>query len=126
MKYILLGLLGLALLASTTMAAEKETTYTVTAYCTCKICCGKWYIPGGKQKTASGAIPIEGDTIAAPRRYPFGTKLDVEGVGVLTVRDRLARRFDQNDDNERFDVYMSSHARAKEFGKRRLKIKKVS
>jgi hypothetical protein len=83
-KRILLGLLGLSLVTST-MAADKGTNYTVTAYCTCKICCGKWYIQGGKQKTASGAIPIEGITIAASRRIPFGTKLYIECERCKTV-----------------------------------------
>lgn len=119
-KHILLGLLGLTLVTST-MAADKGTNYTVTAYCSCKKCCGKWYVPEGKQKTASGAKPTEGVTIAASRKIPFGTKLNIEGVGVRTVQDRLAPRFDN-----RIDVYFADHERARKFGKKTLLVKRTS
>lgn len=118
-KHILLGLLGLTLVAST-MAADKGTNYTVTAYCTCEKCCGKWHVPGGKQKTASGAKPIEGVTIAASRKIPFGTKLHIEGVGIRTVQDRLASRYDN-----RIDVFFEDHERAKQFGKKVLTVRKM-
>jgi 3D (Asp-Asp-Asp) domain-containing protein len=91
--------------------------YTVTAYCACKKCCGRW--SGGP--TASGKMPVVGVTCAGPRSIPFGTRVRIEGVGVRVVQDRLAKRFDN-----RFDVFFGSdeqaHERALRFGKRQLKV----
>jgi len=93
---------------------EQAELYTVTAYCPCKVCCGKW--SGGP--TASGKMPKPGITVAGPRSIPFGTRVWIEGVGVRVVQDRLARKYDG-----RFDLYFSSHADALRFGKRSLKVR---
>lgn len=82
---------------------------TITAYCHCSSCCGK-----GGQPTASGKMPVEGRTIAAPRNIPLGTKVIVNGRR-YTVEDRTAIRYDG-----RWDVFMTSHKRAKEFGKKEM------
>ncbi len=104
MKKLILTLL----LATTASHAE-----TVTAYCPCSKCCGKW--SGGP--AASGKMPVAGVTVAGPRRIPFGTRVKIEGVGVRVVQDRLARKYDT-----RFDVFFASHAEAVKFGKRELKV----
>jgi 3D (Asp-Asp-Asp) domain-containing protein len=88
--------------------------YTVTAYCPCKVCCGKW--SGGP--TASGKMPKPGITVAGPRSIPFGTRVLIEGVGERVVQDRLARKYDG-----RFDLYFSSHKEALRFGKRTLQVR---
>jgi 3D (Asp-Asp-Asp) domain-containing protein len=44
--------------------------------------------------------------------------VEIEGVGRRIVEDRTAKRFDG-----RWDVYFSSHQKAKEFGKKRLRVK---
>ena len=88
--------------------------YTVTAYCPCTVCCGKW--SGGP--TASGKMPVAGVTIAGPRSIPFGTRVWIEGVGERVVQDRLARKYDS-----RFDVYFADHTEALRFGKRTLKVR---
>ena len=80
---------------------------TLSAYCHCADCCGE-----ANQPTASGRWPVVGRTIAAPRRIPFGTKVILPNGKILTVEDRLAKRFDH-----RFDVFLSSHMDAKKFGK---------
>jgi len=85
----------------------------VTAYCGCKICCG----PAAPAPTASGVWPKEGITVAAPRSIPFGTVVEIEGVGRRIVQDRTAKRFDG-----RWDIYFDSHQEAKRFGKKKLKI----
>lgn len=77
-----------------------------TAYCSCTICCG----PNAKGITANGKPPTPNHTIAASRIYPFGTKVRIEGKEYV-VEDRLALRFDK-----RFDVYMSSHKKALQYG----------
>ena len=97
----------LAMLAATNCRAD-----TVTAYCPCARCCGK-----ANQPTASGKMPTAGVTVAGPRRVPFGTVVEIEGVGRRVVQDRLAKRFDN-----RWDVFMPSHKAALIFGTRELKI----
>lgn len=112
MRAFLIIVLVLILLMLVARADNK--TYAVTAYCACVKCCGKW--SGGP--TASGVMPVEGVTVAGPRRIPFGTVVFVEGVGKRVVQDRLARRYD-----DRFDVYFEKHEDALKFGIRKLKVK---
>lgn len=38
--------------------------------------------------TASGAVAVEGVTIACPPELPFGSRLAIEGVGVRVCEDR--------------------------------------
>ena len=83
-------------------------------YCACRKCCGKW----ADGFTASGAKATEGVTCAASRNIPFGTKLNIEGVGVRVVQDRLAPKYDG-----RIDIFFNSHKDALKFGKKRLKVK---
>lgn len=101
-------------LAVATMASAATKEFTVTAYCACEKCCGKW---SKYQKTASGVKPQEGVTCAAPRSIPFGTKLQIEGLGTRIVQDRLATKYDS-----RIDIYFNDHKKALQFGKRRLKV----
>jgi 3D (Asp-Asp-Asp) domain-containing protein len=99
---------------STMLEESTVELYTVTAYCPCKVCCGKW--SGGP--TASGKMPKPGITVAGPRSIPFGTRVLIEGVGERVVQDRLARKYDG-----RFDLYFSSHKEALRFGKRTLQVR---
>ena len=89
---------------------------TVTAYCPCAKCCGKQ-----GQPTASGKMPVEGVTVAASRKIPFGTVLQIEGVGRRIVQDRLAKRYD-----DRVDVFFTKHDDAKKFGIRKLNVTTVN
>lgn len=92
-------------------------TAIVTAYCGCRLCCG----PTAPAPTASGVWPKEGVTVAGPRAIPFGTIVEIEGVGRRVVEDRTARRFDG-----RWDVFFASHEDARRFGKRRLTVRILS
>ena len=88
------------------------TNAIVTAYCAGKCCCGSH----AKSITASGVKPQEGITIAAPRSVPFGTVVFVTVPGAFTNRpflaqDRLSKRFPK-----RWDIFISTHARARQFG----------
>lgn len=99
------------------------TNAIVTFYCACTICCG----PGNPaaRRTASGAKPRVGVTVAAPRSVPF------ESVGQLEyttrtghrtrlafiVQDRLSARYP-----DRWDIFVQTHAEAKRLGKQRLTI----
>lgn len=110
MKRIIITLIGM--LVSQAIAETK--LVTVTAYCKCKTCCGKWAKYGN---TASGVKPKQGVTIAATRSIPFGTKVQIAGVGLRTVQDRLAYRYD-----DRIDLYFDSHMEALKFGIKRLSV----
>lgn len=88
------------------------TNLTITAYCICKLCCGS----ASHGLTASGCVPHSGITVAASRSFPFGTKMLIEGHAYI-VQDRLAKRFDG-----RVDIFMASHKKAKQFGKRFIQV----
>jgi 3D (Asp-Asp-Asp) domain-containing protein len=104
----------LPVLAYSEQFSQLPNNQIVTAYCGCEKCCGKW---AKYNKTADGHIPKEGVTCAASRKIKFGTKLKIEGVGIRIVQDRLAIKYDN-----RIDIYFSSHKRALEFGKKKLKV----
>ena len=84
----------------------------VTAFCSCKICCG----PNAKGICANGKAPVPQTTIAASRTIPLGSKVLLNGHE-YRVDDRLARRYDN-----RFDIYFASHKDAKQFGIRTNKV----
>lgn len=102
-------LLTILLTAVTAMSAE------ITAYCKCQKCCGRWSAGG---RTYSGRRPVQGITIAGPRRIPLGSWVQIDGIGTFRVDDRLSRRFDH-----RWDVYFSRHEDAKRFGLKRRNVK---
>lgn len=78
-------------------------TFKLTSYCSCPICCGVW--SGGP--TASGAMPVEGRTVAMAG-VPFGTKLVINGY-IYTVEDR-------GTPYGHVDLYKNSHEDAAQFG----------
>jgi 3D (Asp-Asp-Asp) domain-containing protein len=90
-------------------------TAVVTAYCSCKLCCG----PTAKGITANGNRPIQGTTIAASRKIPLGSSVRIDGHHYV-VQDRLARRYDS-----RFDIYFNRHADAKKFGIKTQQVKVI-
>jgi 3D (Asp-Asp-Asp) domain-containing protein len=55
--------------------------------------------------------PIEGLTIAGPRRFPFGSVVILSDGRKFIIQDRLARKYDN-----RFDIFVHSHKRAKKMG----------
>ncbi len=118
---IVIILLCVALMLLASMCAKGE-VFEVSAYCNegangCKTCCGKW---AELNQTASGRKPVAGVTIAAPRRFKLGTKLNIEGVGVRRVDDRLALRYDH-----RVDLFFSTHKAAREWGVKKLNVEVV-
>ena len=112
--FLLLCALLAALLALCARAGEaveeskpRRFVATVTAYCHCAKCCG---VAG--QPTANGVMPVEGVTVAGPRSVPFGTRVKIEGwKATYVVQDRLAKRYD-----DRWDIFMRDHERAKQWG----------
>lgn len=78
-------------------------SFKLTSYCSCPVCCGVW--SGGP--TASGAMPVEGRTVAMAD-VPFGTKLIIGGL-LYTVEDR-------GTPYGHVDIYKNSHQDALNFG----------
>ncbi len=74
---------------------------SVTAYC--------WT----GHRTASGVWPRPG--MAAGNRWHFGTRLYVEGVGIVTVTDRYGW-------GTQLDLFKASCAEARRFGRRNLRV----
>jgi len=70
--------------------------------------------------TASGLKVEENRTLACPPSYPFGTKIAIEGVGVLRCEDRGGAI-----KGNHFDIYMETKQDAFAFGRRNLVAKIV-
>lgn len=83
--------------------------FTLTAYCSCPVCCGVW--SGGP--TASGAMPVQGRTVAMGG-IPFGTRLIINGE-IYTVEDR-------GTPYGHVDIYMSNHQDACVFGRQQADV----
>lgn len=82
-------------------------TFKLTAYCSCRECCGKW--AGGPTK--SGIMPQAGRTIAVDKRViPLGTRVYIEGYGEYVAEDTGSAI-----KGNCIDVYMDSHNDARHF-----------
>lgn len=99
---------------------EPESVYLgkckVMAYCACEICCGKWAKnrPDGIVYGASGEELVAGVSCASP--LPFGTVLEIDGVGTYIVQDRLPAWVVDNYGENLVDIYLDDHQAALEFG----------
>jgi 3D (Asp-Asp-Asp) domain-containing protein len=108
-----------------TPSAESEwQTFTATAYCPCKKCCGKWALnrPNGLVYTASGAIAEEGVTVAADWSIlPAGTLIEIDGLGERIVQDRGGVIT-----GNRIDLFFNSHQDALAFGVQEVNLRIVN
>lgn len=88
--------------------------FTVTAYCTCRKCCGKWSpeVTGKESRTKSGTCPKAGRTVAVDPEYiPLGTVLMINGqkyVAEDTGSAVIGRHI---------DIYMDTHEAARIWGR---------
>jgi len=98
--------------------AETYETYEVTAYTAYEESTGKTPDHPAFGITASGRRVQAGVTAACPPDMPFGTWLDIEGVGKRRCDDRGGAI-----KGNRIDIYMPSVDAAIEFGRRRLKVR---
>lgn len=80
--------------------------WTVTFYCQCEQCCGRW---AWSNSTASGAVPQAGWTVAAGESFPFGTILYIEGFGTYEVQDRGVP-------DGWVDIYVNDHSEIPGYG----------
>jgi 3D (Asp-Asp-Asp) domain-containing protein len=70
--------------------------------------------------TASG-IKVHKGTIACPSKFPFGTKLSIEGMGTFVCEDRGGAI-----KGNRIDIYMPTKKEAFQFGRQKLVAEVVS
>lgn len=107
-----------------------EKKMIVTGYCKCGECCGwhrTWYGKAvsnatGERKrvgiTASGTRAGKGTIAADPTVYPFGTIMYVKGYGYGRVEDTGSKI-----KGHHIDLFFSSHATAKQWGKQEIVVK---
>jgi 3D (Asp-Asp-Asp) domain-containing protein len=96
--------------------------YTVTAYCSCEICCGEWATKrnGGPVIGAYGVELTPNYSVAAP--LPFGTKLKIDGM-TYEVQDTTASWIVDRYAGRIIDIYMGdSHEDAKAWGKVEMEV----
>lgn len=66
-------------------------------------------------------MPVPGVTIAAPRRVPLGTWVEITLPGRRPIRRRVDDRTAKSIDG--WDLYLTSHSAAREFGARRVTVR---
>jgi 3D (Asp-Asp-Asp) domain-containing protein len=93
---------------------QNRTKWLITAYCVCKVCCGK----NAQGITASGK-PAKVGMIAC-NVLPFGKKVHIDGLGSFIVCDRGSKRLFNG--KAHIDIFMASHKQALEFGKKYLTV----
>ena len=118
-------------IAPITEIKETKTPFTylikrmkVTAYCPCKKCCGKF--ADGKTSIGKNAWKTLG-VAADPAVLPYGTKLEIPGIGIRTVDDTGgAMRQSTKKGICHIDIRFHNHEAAKKFGAQRLNVRILS
>ena len=102
-------------------------TYTVTAYCACEKCCGKWALNRPLDENSkpiiigAGNVPLISDySVAAP--LPMGTKLEIDGK-IYEVQDRTAGYVVDRYNGKIIDIYFDTHEKAVAWAKQEMEIK---
>ena len=90
--------------------------FRITAYCACEKCCGQWALnrPNGIVYGAAGVELEAGVSCASP--LPFGTVVEVEGLGEYIVQDRTAQWVVDKYGENLIDIYFDDHEAACKFG----------
>jgi len=132
----LISLTPPTLQAQTTYPYEK--TFIITAYYS-PIEGQKHYLRGslaadrklnGNGTNGADGTEVYPGMIAAPKTYAFGTKMNIPGIGTVSVHDRggAIKNADPSDPNsfDRLDIWMGKGdlglARAMQWGKRKVKV----
>lgn len=89
---------------------EEKFTINASAYTAAADECGK-----SDGITASGIKVKENRTLACPPAFPFGTKIQIEGVGTLVCEDRGGAI-----KGNHFDIYVETKKEAFAFGRKNL------
>ena len=106
---------------------ERETDAETVVECILTAYCRENYPhicnDGESTYTASGTVATVGRTVAVDPNYiPYGTQIEIDGVGVRIAEDRGGAIKGQN----RIDLLVETHEEALKFGiqNRKVKIKK--
>lgn len=105
------------------LAHQSTTQYIwmeVTAYCPCKICCGRQahgVTASGKSVRHNGGRFVAADTAL----LPFGTRVSVPGYHEGTPVPVIDTGGDIN--GHRLDVFFRTHAAAEEWGRQMLRVR---
>lgn len=92
--------------------------FTMTAYCACDVCCGRW----ADGITATGTEATEGRTIAVdPGVIELGSTVYFEGMDGL-VSGYVAEDTGGAIKGNRIDVFFDSHDAALQYGVRELEV----
>ncbi len=100
--------------------------YTVTAYCSCKKCCGKYAEnrPNGKVYGAYGVELKANHSVASS--LPKGTEIEIDGIdGIRVIEDKTANWIAEKYNNKIIDLYFDSHEEALKWGKQELDVWEV-
>ncbi len=103
-------------------------TYTITAYCSCHECCGKWANDrpvdenGQMIVYGSGCVPLV-QGVHCASALANGTMVEIEGLGVYEVQDSISQRVLDKYDDKVIDIYFSNHEDAEAFGKHECEVK---
>lgn len=95
-------------------------TFKVTAYCSCKECCGRWAErrEDGVVRGASGQQLVAGYSISVdPSVIPYGSEVYLNGQKYVAQ--------DCGVEGNSIDLYMSSHEEAQEWGVQYLEVFKA-
>jgi 3D (Asp-Asp-Asp) domain-containing protein len=88
--------------------------FTLTAYCPCKTCSGKW-----GNSTSAGETATAGKTVATSWAVlPAYTEIDIDGLGKRIVHDKPATWIIDRYNGYIIDIYFDTHAEVEKFGKR--------
>lgn len=89
---------------------KEKFTINASAYTAAADECGK-----NDGITASGLKVKENRTLACPSSFPFGTKIQIEGIGTLVCEDRGGAI-----KGNHFDIYVETKKEAFAFGRQKL------
>lgn len=93
--------------------------FNLTAYCTCKKCCGKNSpeVTGKPSRTRSGTSPVQGRTVAVDKNViPLGTHIIINGHEY--VAEDTGSWVKGND----VDIFFNSHREALTFGVQKAEV----
>lgn len=139
MKYLILTILGVLLyfIWFQIAFADYVQTFTISAYYS-PLVGQERYVTGSYEgdirlngsgvKSADGT-PVYPGMIAAPPKYAFGTKMNIPGIGTVSVHDRggaIVAAGERGQSYDRLDVWMGygdkGLARALNWGKRNVNV----
>jgi 3D (Asp-Asp-Asp) domain-containing protein len=103
----------------------EKITFRITAYCSCYECCGEYALNRPKDENgheivtgASGKRLIANYSCAST--YPFGTKIEVDGLGTFEVQDRTAKWVVEKYGENLIDIYVDNHQDIAKIGRQFL------